>query len=1036
MPRTLTLAALLVHAAALAAAPPVTAVAYRPGGSLLAAGTRGEIVLIDAAGEVVGTLSGQTERVTALAFSPDGKRLAAASGLPGKSGELRLYDLPAGNALPGPPRLIAAHADVVYGLAFSPDGSLVGSAGYDRLVKLWDAATGKEVRTLKDHSDTVYGLAFHPGGKLLATAAADRAVKVWDVASGRRLYSLGDATDWLYAVAWSPDGKHLAAGGVDKSVRVWAADADGGRLVGTAFAHEAPLVRLAYAADGATLYSLGEDRVVKAWDAARLAEKAVLPPQTDSVLSLALRPDGRQLALGRFDGALVLLDAATGKPQGQPLPAKPKPPQATKLVPAAGPAGAILRVTVSGTHLAAVTGGTLDLPGATVKVDPASRTAASVVVELTLPKAAAPAEAKLVLESPAGKTAPLTFTVDRFPLVVERGGNEAASGGQTVTLPATVAGRFERAGDADYVRFTAPAGTQVGAQVTLPAGSKLDPVVTITDAAGDVLTEGGSAVGLTCPSAGTYAVGVRDRDYRGGADFAYRLHVGPVPVVTAVFPLGLARGTTAEVRVEGVNLGGPRTVRVSAPADAAPGTRLPIAVATDHGPALAAPQVVVGEFPESTDAAALLPVPGTGNGVVAKPGAAPEWRFAAKKGRPLVIEAHARRLGSPLDPAVEILDAAGRPLPRAVLRCVAKTATIFRDSDSVSPAIRIEAWNELDANDYVYLGTELMRIRELPRNPDADCTFVSVEGQRRGYLGTTPTHHANGTPIYKVTIHPPGSTFPPNGMPVFTLFHRNDDAGAGFDKDSRLTFDPPADGEYRVRVTDSRGTGGPGHAYRLTVRPPRPDFALRISPNAPKVNQGGAVPLTVTASRTDEFEGPIELRFENVPPGFRVPGTRLEEGELTTVVALAADASAATPKDGPPLKVVGRATIAGKEVVREAVLGRPQAVPAGDLATHTDVSDLTIRPGGRVKLTVRVDRRSGFASRIPLDVRGLPHGVRVIDIGLNGILVLPGQTERTVTIYADPWVPPTVHPFVVLSRVEGKPGEFAAPSVTLKVEKP
>jgi WD40 repeat protein len=126
-------------------------------------------------------------------------------------------------------------------------------------------------------------------------------------------------------VQWSPDGKTLAAGGVDKSIRTWKADAEGGTLTRAAFAHQAAVTRLLYTADSKTLFSVGDDKVIKAWDVAKLTEKATLPAQPETVLSAALRPDGKQLAVGRFDGVLELVDPATGKAAFAPLPAKEKP---------------------------------------------------------------------------------------------------------------------------------------------------------------------------------------------------------------------------------------------------------------------------------------------------------------------------------------------------------------------------------------------------------------------------------------------------------------------------------------------------------------------------------------------------------------------------------------------------------------------------------------------------------------------------------------------------------------------------------------
>jgi hypothetical protein len=292
-----------------------------------------------------------------------------------------------------------------------------------------------------------------------------------------------------------------------------------------------------------------------------------------------------------------------------------------------------------------------------------------------------------------------------------------------------------------------------------------------------------------------------------------------------------------------------------------------------------------------------------------------------------------------------------------------------------------------------------------------------------------------GVPMYKVAIHPPGSTFPPNGFPVFTLPYRNDDGGPGPGKDSRLFFDPPADGDYLVRVGDARGLSGAGFAYRLTIRPPRPDFKVTLSPTAPSVWRGGAVPVSVTVERIDGFNGRVDLKLENVPAGFSAPATNVLPDENTTALAFSAEPSAKDAAGMPPLKLVARAAIDGKEVVREAAGGLPKAVDPGDIVTTTEQAEVTLRPGGTARLTVQIERRGDFKGRVPLELRGLPHGVRVLDIGLNGILITEKETRRTVELYAEPWVQPTEHPIVVLARHEGKKTEHAAKSVLLRIER-
>ncbi len=1018
--------------------PPVAALAYRLDGKLLAAGVYNEVLFIDpASGDVTGKLGGQSGRVTAIAFNNKGDLLAVASGNSGAACDIRLYKVEPGAVPTGEPlKRIEAHRDVIHDLTFSPDGKVLASCGYDRLIKLWDATTGAEIRVLKDHSDAVYSIRFSPDGSLLASGAADRAVKVWDVGTGKRLYTLGESTDWVYSVAWSPTGHFLAAAGVDKSIRVWEATAQGGKVTHSVFAHEGAVTRLAYSQDGNTLYSVSEDRGLKAWDAARMVERTVYAQQADVPLSFAVRPDHQQIAVGRFDGKLVLMQESDGKVQSEPLPAKPKLPMLGKLSSTSAVRGQTIQLKLEGKYLEGATEVTTSIPGAKVLLIPGNGADVREAT-LTIPATTPAAGYTVAVKTPAGSSGALPFVVDLFTPITETAGRQAPHTAPLVKLPATIVGGINKAGAVDYFRFDVTAGQEVGVQaVTAAASSKLEPILQLLDAEGHLLAESGNGLlGYKAPAAATLTLAVRDRDYRGDNSMSYRIHIGDIPIVTGVFPLGVQRGTETEIHIEGVNLGATHAVKVKAAVDAAIASRLPVSITAPGGTPLGNPSVVVGEFPEvlTPQKDTTVAVPGTANGRIDAAQTTNTYRFSAKKGQRLLLEVEARRLGSPLDSYIEILDADGQLLPRATLRCLAKTYTVFRDHDSAGGGIRIETWTELAMKDYLLVGDELMRIRELPKNPDDDCQFFTRGGQREGFLGTTPTHHPQGQPMYKVAVHPPGTKFPPNGLPVVTLYYRNDDGGAGFGKDSRLVFDPPADGEYRVRIGDSRGQGGPQHAYRLTVRPPRPSFTVSFNPTAPQVAKGAAASINVSVNRMDEFEGPITLNLDNLPPGFSAPPTSIPAGETSTTFALAAGPNAVVPEKSPPLKLIARATIDGKEVVREATGTLPKLIEPGDIVTTTEQDAVTVKPGAEVRLQVKIERRDGFTGRIPLEVRGLPYGVRVLDIGLNGILVTEKETTRTIVLYAEPWVEPTEHPFVVVARSERKGTEHAARSVLLRV---
>ena len=1044
MPRFLSLTVIVLSAAQTWAAPPaVTAVVYNPEGHRVAVGSHGEVRVFGNGGEASGVIKGLDGRVTALAYSPNGKRLAVSSGRPGKAGIVRLYNA----ELLVLVATISGHADIIHTLAFAPDSNTLATAGYDRVIHLWDIpetfpadppTLAKPKLTLKDHSDTVYAVAFHPEGKLLASASADRTVKVWDAVTGQRLYTLGEPTDWLYAMQWSPDKKHLAAAGVDKSIRIWAADKDGGKLVHAVFAHEKPVWRLAYSRDGKAIYSAGEDRIIKAWDAGKMNEAKVYAAMPDAILDFALSPDGKQFAIGRFDGIGATFDVASGKAEVQMLPVATLAPKPMKMSPMAISRGTTTRVVFTGSELGHVQKATASVPGVSVQLRALSANELS--ADITVKPDAAAGAVQLVVENEVGKAPPLTIAVDRYAAIPETGVTDSARAAQPVKLPVTIAGSIDRAGDVDYFRFDAEAGEQIGVQVVAAElGSKLEPVLVLTDNAGRVLAEGNAVLGYAIPKAGSYSVGIRDREYRGAVDMTYRLHIGDVPVITGVFPLGVQRGKTASVHVEGVNLGamGGQAVKVTVPAEAVPGSRVPLPMPKTGELPLGNASVVVDEFPSlvvDPASGAEIRVPGTADGILLKPNDAQAVRFTAKKGERLIVEVNARRAGSPVDPVLEILDASGKPVPRTVLRSTARVYSTFRDHEAASPGIRLESWSELAIDNYVYADGELMRVFALPKGPDDDCQFYTSGGQRLGFLDTTTNAHAQGCPMYKVEFHPPGSTFPPNGLPVFTLFYRNDDGGPGYGKDSRVALEAPADGSYQARVSDARGAGGPTHAYRVTVRPPRPDFTVSFTPTAPGVWKGGAIPIGVNAMRLDGYDGPIRVKLEGLPPGFSAPATAIEANQLSASMGLFAEATATVPANA-SFKLTATATINGKDVIHEVAGGVLKVADPGDVVTTTRQDSVNIKPGQETKLIVDIERRGDFKGRVPVEVRGLPHGVRVMNIGLNGILITERDASREIVIYAEPWVQPMAAPIVVLAKSERKGTEHAAKAVTLKVEK-
>jgi hypothetical protein len=676
-----------------------------------------------------------------------------------------------------------------------------------------------------------------------------------------------------------------------------------------------------------------------------------------------------------------------------------------------------------------------------------------VTLELTVPADVPVGRHSFRLRTPLGTTNLRSFWVGDVPEVTDAEPNDNAGQAQAVALPVTVNGVIRTETDADAFKFDVKAGQEIVAAVVAGAlGSPMDASLELVDANGKVVARNDNFQGRSDPvvihkvtTPGAYVLRVTDAMYGGSKNHWYRLTVGELPYITSVFPLGGAKSAPGAFTVTGANLPS-TTAKADLSMLKAEESRAPITLGR---PTLNMPRVALGSYPEirevegnSTLATAQpISLPVTINGRIRSPQGPDRdlFKFSARKGERIVFTVDAHRLGSELDSVLEIVDAQGREIPRALVRPVWQTEVDLRNQGSVNAGMRLLSTAELRRGDWIYVDRELMRLLELPKGPDEDVTFFNFRGRRLTYEDTSPETHALGRPVYKVELHKPGTKLSPNGFPVFTITYRNDDGADVFGKDSRITFTAPAHGTYIARLTDSRGLSGSDFAYRLTVAPPAPDFSLLVNPTNPNVPRGGRIPVQIVAHRDEGFDGPIEVELTNLPAGLQATRGVVLSGH--SMVSVILSASEDVKLDAPvELRVSGRATIDGRQVVHGTM---PNEVGVVSIGTPPELRVESVEPkvieleqGGSAKVHVRISRHNGFKGRVPLSVQNLPFKVTVPDVGLNGILITEAQDSREFTIIADEDAPLVEQTLFMTGRIEvnsSLPTSHASEPFILKV---
>lgn len=301
-----------------AAEPPITAIAFSPDGKQVVGGSQSGITVRSWPElKMVRKLETKLEQVHDLKFSPDGKRLLAAGGIPGEEGKVEVFSWERAK----PQAVIGNHEDLVYSVAWRADSMGWATASLDRSVAVFEAAKPKPVKVITGHSRGVKAVAILPDGKTLITGGIDNSLRVWSLPEGKPIRTFNNHTRPIHDVAVRPQpplkpplskgGKQrglpmLASVSDDRTIRLWQPTI--GRMVRFARLKQAVPLAVRWTPDGSRIVVACSDGRVRVMDPDTAEITHNLSAVKGWAYCLAVHPNGKEVAVGGSGGELVRME--------------------------------------------------------------------------------------------------------------------------------------------------------------------------------------------------------------------------------------------------------------------------------------------------------------------------------------------------------------------------------------------------------------------------------------------------------------------------------------------------------------------------------------------------------------------------------------------------------------------------------------------------------------------------------------------------------------------------------------------------------